>query len=465
MYVPVSIRQADVGETYMSCKRINIGQITGSGKERSTQSMSELLEKILEKKNMNEAYKKVCANKGAGGVDGMELEELDGFIRKNWNSIREQIRGRSYKPQPVRRVEIPKPNGSKRKLGIPTVMDRVIQQGIAQIISPMCEPLFSDHSYGFRPNRSCEMAIKDMLMFLNEGYEWIVDIDLEKFFDNVPQDKLMSLVHNIINDGDTESLIRKYLKAGVMVQGRYEKTEQGTPQGGNLTPLLSNIMLNELDKEMERRGLGFVRYADDCVIAVRSEASAKRVMYSITDWIERKLGLKVNADKTHITRPMNLKYLGFGFWKDSKTKEWKCRPHKDSVQKFKRTLKKLTERRKSMAFAERVKQLNRVIRGWINYFAIGRMKTAMTDIDAHLRTRLRVIIWKQWKVPKKRQWGLQKLGIGKDLARQTSYMGDHYQWIVTKTCVVRAISKEKLKQAGLVSCYDYYMERHALKLC
>lgn len=465
MYVPVSIRQADVGETYMSCKRINIGQITGSGKERSTQSMSELLEKILEKKNMNEAYKKVCANKGAGGVDGMELEELDGFIRKNWNSIREQIRGRSYKPQPVRRVEIPKPNGSKRKLGIPTVMDRVIQQGIAQIISPMCEPLFSDHSYGFRPNRSCEMAIKDMLMFLNEGYEWIVDIDLEKFFDNVPQDKLMSLVHNIINDGDTESLIRKYLKAGVMVQGRYEKTEQGTPQGGNLSPLLSNIMLNELDKELERRGLGFVRYADDCVIAVRSEASAKRVMYSITDWIERKLGLKVNADKTHITRPMNLKYLGFGFWKDSKTKEWKCRPHKDSVQKFKRTLKKVTERRKSMAFAERVKQLNRVIRGWINYFAIGRMKTAMTDIDAHLRTRLRVIIWKQWKVPKKRQWGLQKLGIGKDLARQTSYMGDHYQWIVTKTCVVRAISKEKLKQAGLVSCYDYYMERHALKLC
>ena len=465
MYVPVSIRQADVGETYMSCKRINIGQITGSGKERSTQSMSELLEKILEKKNMNEAYKKVCANKGAGGVDGMELEELDGFIRKNWNSIREQIRGRSYKPQPVRRVEIPKPNASKRKLGIPTVMDRVIQQGIAQIISPMCEPLFSDHSYGFRPNRSCEMAIKDMLMFLNEGYEWIVDIDLEKFFDNVPQDKLMSLVHNIINDGDTESLIRKYLKAGVMVQGRYEKTEQGTPQGGNLTPLLSNIMLNELDKEMERRGLRFVRYADDCVIAVRSEASAKRVMYSITDWIERKLGLKVNADKTHITRPMNLKYLGFGFWKDSKTKEWKCRPHKDSVQKFKRTLKKLTERRKSMAFAERVKQLNRVIRGWINYFAIGRMKTAMTDIDAHLRTRLRVIIWKQWKVPKKRQWGLQKLSIGKDLARQTSYMGDHYQWIVTKTCVVRAISKEKLKQAGLVSCYDYYMERHALKLC
>lgn len=426
--------------------------------------MSELLEKILDKRNMNEAYKKVCANKGAGGVDGMEIKELDGYIRENWDSIKEQIRKRSYKPQPVRRVEIPKPNGSKRELGIPTVMDRVIQQGIAQIISPMCEPLFSGCSYGFRPNRSGEMAIREMLMFLNEGYEWIVDIDLEKFFDNVPQDKLMSLVHNIINDGDTESLIRKYLKAGVMVQGRYEKTEQGTPQGGNLSPLLSNIMLNELDKELEKRELRFVRYADDCVIAVRSEASAKRVMYSITGWIERKLGLKVNAEKTHITRPSKLKYLGFGFYKDGKTKEWKCRPHKDSVEKFKRKLKTLTNRSRSMAFAVRVQQVNWVIRGWINYFALGSMKTVMNDIDAHLRTRLRVIIWKQWKVPGKRQWGLQKLGIGKGLAKQTSYMGDRYQWIVTKTCVVRAISKEKLSQAGLVSCYDYYMERHALKL-
>lgn len=448
----------------MSRKRINVGQITGSGKERSTQSMSELLEKILDQKNMNEAYKKVCANKGAGGVDGMEIEELDGYIRENWDSIKGQIRERRYTPQPVRRVEIPKPNGSKRKLGIPTVMDRVIQQGIAQVISPMCEPLFSEHSYGFRPSRSCEMAVREMLIFLNEGYEWIVDIDLEKFFDNVPQDKLMSLVHTIINDGDTESLIRKYLKAGVIIQGRYEKTEQGTPQGGNLSPLLSNIMLNELDKELGKRELRYVRYADDCVIAVRSEASAKRVMYSITGWIERKLGLKVNAEKTKITRPSNLKYLGFGFYKDSKVKEWKCRPHKDSVQKFKRTLKKLTNRSQSMAFAVRIQRLNWAIRGWINYFALSSMKTTMNDIDAHMRTRLRVIIWKQWKMPKKRQWGLQKLGIGKDLAKQTSYMGDRYQWIVTKTCVVRAISKEKLKQAGLVSCYDYYMECHALKL-
>ena len=426
--------------------------------------MSELLEKILDKKNMNVAYKRVCSNKGAGGVDDVTVEELGDYIRENWDSIRERIRKREYKPQPVRRVEIPKPDGGKRKLGIPTVMDRVIQQGIAQVISPMCEVHFSEYSYGFRPGRSCEQAILKLLDYLNDGCTWIVDIDLEKFFDNVPQDRLMSLVHNIINDGDTESLIRKYLKAGVMTREGYEETNLGTPQGGNLSPLLSNIMLNELDKELEARGLNFTRYADDCVIAVRSEASAKRVMRTVTDWIQRKLGLKVNMTKTKITPPSKLKYLGFGFYKDSKAKEWKCRPHTDSVKKFKRKLKALTVRKRSIRFAERVKKINQVTRGWINYFAIASMKTAMTDIDAHLRTRLRVIIWKQWKVPSKRQWGLQKLGIGKDLARLTSYCGNRYQWVVTKTCVVRAISKEKLTQAGLVSCLDYYMERHALKL-
>ena len=340
--------------------------------------MSELLEKILSNDNMNIACKKVVSNKGAGGVDGVEVEDIREYIKDNWESIREQIRQRTYQLLPVRRQEIPKPDGSKRKLGIPTVMDRVIQRGIAQVISPMCETLFSDHSYGFRPNRSCEQAIKEMLIFLNEGYEWIVDIDLEKFFDNVPQDRLMSLVHNIINDGDTESLIRRYLKAGVMVQGKYEPTEKGTPQGGNLSPILSNIMLNELDKELENRGLRFVRYADDCVIAVRSESSAKRVMHSITNWIERKLGLKVNATKTRIARPQNLKYLGFGFYKDSKSKEWKCRPHGDSIKKFKRTLKRLTVRKYSMRFDVRVQKLNEVIRGWINYFAISSMKTVMT---------------------------------------------------------------------------------------
>ena len=298
--------------------------------------MSELLKKILDRNNMNAAYKRVVANKGAGGVDGGTVEDLFDYIKENWEGIRAQIRRREYKPQPVRRVEIDKPTGGVRKLGIPTVMDRVIQQSIVQVISPMCEPLFSEWSYGFRPNRSCEMAIRQLLVYLNEGYEWIVDIDLEKFFDNVPQDKLMSFVHNIINDGDTESLIRKYLKAGVMTKQGYEATNLGTPQGGNLSPLLSNIMLNELDRELEVRGLRFTRYADDCVIAVRSEASAKRVMRTVTDWIRRKLGLKVNMTKTHITRPTKLKYLGFGFYKDSKAKEWKCRPHKDSIAGFKK---------------------------------------------------------------------------------------------------------------------------------
>ena len=303
---------------------------------------------------------------------------------------------------------------------VPTVMDRVIQQGIVQIISPMCEPLFSKWSYGFRPNRSCEMAIRQLLEYLNEGYEWIVDIDLEKFFDNVPQDRLMSLVHDIIKDGDTESLIRKYLKAGVMTPQGYKETKLGTPQGGNLSPLLSNIMLNELDKELEARGLRFTRYADDCVIAVKSESSAKRVMRTVTDWIQRKLGLKVNMTKSQITRPQKLKYLGFGFHKDSKAKEWKCRPHQESVKKFKVRLKELTCRKKPGTVTSKIGKINQVTRGWINYYALGSMKTAMTEIDAHLRTRLRVIIWKQWKVPKKRQWGLEKLGVSKELARRTA---------------------------------------------
>jgi RNA-directed DNA polymerase len=426
--------------------------------------MSELLEKILSPDNMTAAYERVCANKGAGGIDGVTVAQLEDYIRENWRSIREQIIHREYKPQPVRRVEIPKPDGGVRNLGIPTVMDRVIQQGIAQVITPMCEPLFSEWSYGFRPGRSCEMAIKQLLIYLNDGYEWIVDIDLEKFFDNVPQDRLMSLVHNIINDGDTESLIRKYLKAGVMTPQGYEETTLGTPQGGNLSPLLSNIMLNELDKELEARGLRFARYADDCVITVRSEASAKRVMRTVSDWIQRKLGLKVNMTKTHISRPSKLKYLGFSFYWDYKAKEWKCRPHKDSIARFKRKLKALTRRNLPGKVSRRIKGINAVVRGWINYFALASMKTAMTEIDAHLRTRLRICIWKQWKVPKKRQWGLQKCGVEKNLARLTSYYGNRYPWIATKTCVVRAISKELLAKAGLISCLDYYTERHALKL-
>lgn len=420
--------------------------------------MSEMLEKILSDENIKTACKRVYANKGAGGIDRVTVDELEEHLKENWQSIKQQIRERNYKPQPVLRVEIPKPNGGVRKLGIPTVVDRVIEQAITQVLTPIFEPIFSDNSYGFRPHRSCEQAIVKLLEYFNDGYVWIVDIDLEKFFDNVPQDKLMSYVGRVIRDGDTESLIRKYLKAGVMVQGRYEETKVGTPQGGNLSPLLSNIMLNELDRELESRGQRFTRYADDCVIVVKSKAAATRVMYSITSWIERKLGLKVNATKTHITPPSKLKYLGFGFWKDKDG--WKARPHEDSVEKFKRKLKQLCNRSWGVDLTYRIRKINEVTRGWINYFRIGSMKQKLQSIDEHLRTMLRVIIWKQWKTASKREWGLLKLGVPKWIAHKVANWGDHYQFVATKSVLVRAVSKEKLTKRGLVSIFDYYQKVH-----
>ena len=415
-----------------------------------------MLERILSDENIKTAYKRVYANKGAGGVDGVTVQELEEYMRENWNSIKEQIRARAYKPQPVKRVEIPKYSGGVRKLGIPTVIDRVIEQAITQILTPIFEPLFSDYSYGFRPNRRCEQAIVKLLEYFNDGYLWVVDIDLEKFFDNVPQDKLMSYVGRVIHDGDTESLIRKYLKAGVMENGIYKATDIGTPQGGNLSPLLSNIMLNELDKELESRGQHFTRYADDVVIVVKSEAAATRVMYSITKWTEKELGLKVNATKTKITPPSKLKYLGFGFWKD-KT-EWKARPHEDSVNKFKRKLKALCKRSWSVDLTYRIKKINEVTRGWINYFRIGSMKQKLKSIDEHLRTMIRVIIWKQWKVASKREWGLLKVGVPKWIAHKVAYWGNHYQFVAQKSVLKRAISKEILTKRGLVSIYDYYLK-------
>ncbi len=421
---------------------------------KGKETMSKLLEQILSKDNMNLAYKKVKANKGAGGIDNVSVDEVYNYIRENWTSIKEKIQKRKYRPQPVLRVEIPKPNGGTRKLGIPTVMDRIIEQAIVQVITPIAEPCFSEYSYGFRPGRRAQQAIIKLLEYLNDGYTYIVDIDLEKFFDNVNQDKLMTLVGKIIKDPDTESLISKYLKAGVMVKGKYEETIPGTPQGGNLSPILSNIMLNELDKELESRGLHFVRYADDCIIAVGSSAAANRVMHTITKWIERKLGLKVNAAKTKVTKPSSLKYLGFGFVKMGD--KWECRPHKESLDKFKRKLKQLTKRSWSVSMDIRIQRLNRVIRGWINYFRIGKMKTNMAKIDKHLRNRMRIVIWKQWKTSKKRMWGLKKLGAPEWMARQSTGFGDHYQ-AVAKTTGLHLISKQILAKRGLVSCLDYYM--------
>ena len=416
--------------------------------------MGQLMNQILSRENMKMAYKKVKANKGAGGIDGISIEDVNKYLKENWIDIKTKILKRKYKPQPVLRVEIPKPNGGVRNLGIPTVVDRIIEQAIAQVLIPMFEPQFSEHSYGFRPGRRAQQAIVELLEYLNDGYTYIVDIDLEKFFDNVPQDKLMYLVGKTVKDPDVISLVTKYLRAGVMVKGKYEETTIGTPQGGNLSPLLSNIMLNELDKELEARGLHFVRYADDCIITVASSAAANRVMHTVTSWIERKLSLKVNATKSKVTKPTRLKYLGFSFVKMNG--KWEARPHKDSINSFKRKLKKLTYRSWSVSMDYRILRLNQVIRGWINYFRIGKMKQNMIKIDEHLRNRMRIVIWKQWKTSKKRMWGLRKLGVPEWMARQSVGFTDHYQ-AVAKTAGLRKITKEILAKRGLISCLDYYL--------
>ena len=329
---------------------------------RKERTSMELLEKVLDDKNLFEAYKQVYKNKGASGVDGVTVDELGKYIYLHKEEIKEQIRKRKYKPSPVRRVYIPKENGDKRGLGIPTVVDRLIQQAIVQVLSPIYEEQFSETSYGFRPNRSCEKAIIKLLEYFNDGYTWIVDIDLQKFFDTVCHDKLISIIMKTIHDGELVSLIRKYLVSGVMENGIVSPTKVGTPQGGNLSPLLSNIMLNELDKELEKRGLRFVRYADDCIIVVRSEKSANRVMENITKFIEKKLGLKVNVEKSKVARPNQIKYLGYGFYY-TKTGIIKTKPHLKSIQKFKRKLKQITKRNYSISLNERIVKLNQVIRG------------------------------------------------------------------------------------------------------
>lgn len=296
----------------------------------------------------------------------------------------------------MRRVKIPKENGKMRNLGIPTVVDRVIQQAIVQMLSPIYEEQFSESSYGFRPKRSYEMAIIRSLELMNDGYDWIVDLDLEKFFDTVNQDKLIGVIMKTVKDGEVVSLIRKFLVSGVMDNGHYQPTKIGTPQGDNLSPLLSNIMLNELDKELEARCLKLVRYADDCMIFVKSEKAANRVLTSITTYIEKKLGLKVNAEKSKVSKPTVIIFLGYGFWV-AKGGKYKPKPHLKSIQKLKRKLKELTCRGWSISLDNRIQKLNYVVRGWVNYFRIANMKKVLEIIDERLRTRIRVVIWKHWK--------------------------------------------------------------------
>lgn len=415
-----------------------------------------LMEQILSKDNLNTAYLQVIRNKGAAGVDGMECTELGEYLLKNGGKIKEQLRQRKYKPQPVRRVEIPKPDGGIRKLGVPTVTDRFIQQAVAQVLTPIYEEQFHDHSYGFRPRRGAQQAVLKALEMMNNEHSWIVDIDLEKFFDTVNHDKLMTIIGRTIKDGDVISIIRKFLVSGIMIDDEYEESVIGTPQGGNISPLLANIMLNELDKEMEERGLDFVRYADDCIIMVGSEMSANRVMKSISKFIEEKLGLKVNVSKSKVDKPKGIKYLGYGFYYDSFAKQYKAKPHVKSVAKFKARMKELTCRSWGVDNKHKIEKLNQLIRGWINYFKIGSMKMLCKKLDSNIRYRLRMCIWKHWKTPKNRAKNLMKLGIDRRTAFRTAYAGARIAYVCNKGAVNVAINNERLTRFGLVSMLDYY---------
>lgn len=370
----------------------------------------ELIDRILSDENIKAAIHAVKSNKGAPGIDKMPVGTLESYFTEHGEKIKEQIRAKKYQPQPVRRVYIPKANGKMRPLGIPTVVDRVIQQAVAQVLSRGYERYFSEHSYGFRPNRSCHTAMEQALAYLNGGCEWVVDLDIEKYFDTVNHDKLISILRERVNDATTLHLIRSFLKAGVMEDGLISPTEDGVPQGGPLSPVLSNVYLDKLDKELEGRGLSFVRYADDCNIFVRSEKAADRVMASVSSWLERKLRLKVSATKTKVVRPNDSSFLGFAFWKSQDG--WKPRPLEERKAKLYEKVKEILCRKKAAAvpLGYTFTRLNQVLRGWINYFRIGSMKTWLkNELGPWLRHKVRVVILKQWKRPKTIYKNLMKL--------------------------------------------------------
>lgn len=369
----------------------------------------ELIKVILNDENLNEAIKQVKRNKGVPGTDKMTVYEIEEYFQKNKESIKQLILEKKYRPQPVKRVYIPKSNGKKRPLGIPTVVDRVIQQAIAQVLSGIYDNKFSDNSFGFRPNRSAHDAMMRTLDYLNEGYEWVIDLDIEAYFDTVNHDKLISILRETVNDSTTLHLIRKFLQAGIMEKGLVKSSTIGMPQGEPLSPVLSNIYLDKFDKELEKRGLHFVRYADDSNIFVKSEMSANRVMKSITSWLERKLFLKVSATKTKVVRPTNSNFLGFTYIKTGP--KWECKPNNKSKMSLydkcrKELVRKMCNARPNAATFTRI---NQIVKGWINYFRIGKMKVFMDKFGQWLRHKIRVIIIKQWKKPLKIYKSLQLL--------------------------------------------------------
>lgn len=412
-----------------------------------------ILNQILSRENMLLALKRVEQNKGSHGVDQMPVQNLRTHIVENWQSIKEAILKGTYEPMPVRRVEIPKPDGGVRLLGIPTVTDRLIQQAIAQVLSKIYDPMFSEHSYGFRPNRSAHDAVRKAQGYIKEGYRWVVDIDLEKFFDQVNHDRLMSTLAKRIHDKPLLKLIRKYLQSGVMIHGVVSSTEKGTPQGGPLSPLLSNIVLDELDKELEKRGHKFVRYADDCNIYVKSKRAGERTMASVQRFIERKLRLKVNEKKSAVDRPWKRKFLGFSF---TDAKEPNVRIAKESLKRMKKKVREITSRRMPYPMEYRIQKLNQYVVGWCGYFALADTKSIFRKLDGWIRRRLRMCLWKNWKTPKTRVRNLIKLGVPSWKAYEWGNSRKGYWRISNSPILHKTLGNSYWNDQGLKSLQERY---------
>ena len=413
-----------------------------------------LLEQILTDENFERAYRQVKKNKGAGGIDGMQVDELLPYLRENQKKLVQTLRDGKYHPRPVRRVEIPKENGKTRKLGIPTVVDRLIQQAICQVLTPIYEQQFSDNSYGFRPKRSAHNALKKCQTNITEGYRYVVDMDLEKYFDTVNQSRLIQILSETIKDGRVISLIHKFLNAGVMVGGMFEDSPEGVPQGGPLSPLLGNVMLNECDWELRKRGHRFVRYADDMMIFCRSKKAAKRTLEKILPFIEGKLFLKVNREKTKVAHVKAVKFLGYGFY--IYRGEGRLKIHPKSVRKFKEKIRIITGRSNGMGIDERKSRLNSIVRGWMNYFKLADAKKLLQGLDEWIRRRIRMVTWKRWKKIRTRFKNLVKAGIGKGKAWEFANSRKGYWRVAGSPILSRAIPNVFLKRAGYLSLMEIY---------
>ena len=422
---------------------------------------ADLLERILSRENLNRAYKRVKANKGAPGIDGMTVEDALPWLREHREELLEQIRSGKYKPQPVRRKEIPKPDGGVRQLGIPTVIDRVIQQAIAQQLTPIFEPKFIDGSYGYRPNRSAQQAIRKVKEYAEEGYTTAVEIDLSKYFDTLNHELLMNMVREEVRDKRVTDLIKKYLKSGVFTEGLLVKTEEGSPQGGPLSPLLANIYLNKYDQEMTRRGVKVIRYADDIVILAKSKRAGERLLESSKRYLEGKLKLKLNTEKSKVVSVYairNFKFLGFALGKGKNGIY--IRAHAKSLKKAKQKLKELTSRSQGRNVRVVMRNVKVYIRGWLGYFGIASMKTTMQEWDGWLRRRIRMYIWKQWKKPKARVGNLMKLGMPRWKAYRNGNSRKGYWAVAGSGILTHTVTNERLAQAGYCSILALYESLH-----